>query len=363
MSSSDSESFAGFGDDFELVAVQALILDPRWAEQMLDIIKVEYFSLDHLAYIVSKYYKYYEKYRAFPSISILTSVLRESLTSSNDEALARKIVSFLKKTKQDPSLTDVPYVQERVLDFCKKAAMREALSKCIDLAAADNHAPIIEIMKKALTAGEESSVGHDFEEDSEARFHDETRDPCAVGIPELDAKDVLRGGLDRGRLGIFVAPPGVGKSHWLVQVGASAMMEGKNVVHYSLEMDEEEVGRRYDAFFTGINSREIIERQDEVKKFYAELKEQGVKLGRLIIKEYAAGYPTANTFRAHLQKIEMSKKFKPDLIVVDYADEMAAIEKFDGDSRHRYKAIYRDLRNLCRDLSPRVPLWSASPVK
>jgi len=123
-------------------------------------------------------------------------------------------------------------------------------------------------------------------------------------------------------------------------------------------MYEEDVGRRYDAFYSGFNSREIVDRADEIRVFHDNFRKTRSKRGRLIIKKYPAGMPTANTFRAHLQKIEMTKNFKSDLIIVDYADEMDAISSHDSDSRHKYKAIYRDLRNLAEEFE--VPLWSAS---
>lgn len=358
--SGNDASFSNFGEDFQERVIQALLLDPGWSEQMHDVIRVEYFEYAHYQYMVSTYYEYYKKYATFPTCPMLATILREKLSKGNKAELSYlgKIVDIFRKVKNDPDLRDLPYVKERALEFCKKQAMKEALYESTELIIKDQYEQVLDVMKKALTAGEETSVGHDFLEDQEARFTTKQRDPIPTGIPQLDRKEVLDGGLGRGELGIFVAPPGVGKSHFLVQLGANALKKGYNVLHYTLEMGEEEVGRRYDGWMTGINNREIPDYKDEVKEWY---KNNSEDLGRLIIKEYPSTSITALAFRAHMQKLMLRKNFWPDIVIVDYADEMCSIKKFDSSaSRHEFKAIYRDLRNLGRDQSRKFAVWSAS---
>lgn len=353
-------SFAGFGDVFQDRVVQALIHDIDWAEQMLDILVVEYFDLNHLSFIVSKYYKYYQKYRTFPSLDILATVLSESLDQSKiaDDALITSIRKFLKKTKNNPDLNDLSYVKEKAFQFCKTQAMKSALEKSVDLIAQDKLDSVLEVMKTAMMAGETADLGHDFDEDEEERFNEELREPIPIGIPELDDENVLRGGLAKGKLGLFIAPSGVGKSHFLVQAGASGRMNGYNVVHYTLEMDKIECGHRYDAHITGIDNRDIVKKKEEVKQTYKQLKEDGKNMGRLFIKKYPSGFPTANTFLSHIKKLEIKKKVKIDLIIVDYAGEMKSIENFDSsEGRHKRRAVLRDLRNLAEEL--KVPIWTA----
>lgn len=356
----DGPSFAEYGEEFQERVIQALLIDFAWAEQMHEIIRVEYFELEHFQYLVKRYYDYYSKWSTFPTIAILANVLKESLKNGAgaDEIILSRIVPLLKKIKTEPDLRDLPYVKEKALDFCKKQAMKEALFKSTELIIDNDYDEVLEIMKKALVAGEETSVGHDFEEDREARFTDIQRDPIPTGIPQLDQQDVLNGGLGRGELGIFVAAPSVGKSHWLVHMGASALKAGFNVLHYTLEMGEAEVGRRYDGWFTGVNNRDVTRNRDLINQWY---EENGKNLGRLIIKEYPSSTVTTNTFRAHIQKLMTKKNFYPDIVIVDYADEMCSIKKFDSNSsRHEFKAIYRDLRNLGREMSPKFAVWSAS---
>jgi len=206
-------------------------------------------------------------------------------------------------------------------------------------------------MKKAVSVGLPSSTGHDFFEDAEARFIKINRQVCPTGLARLDAKDIFRGGLGRGEIGVVTANTGVGKSHWLVAMGANAMRSGKNVLHYTLELTEHAVGLRYDSNLCDIPSNEVQDRKKEVLEKYEEM-----ELGRLIIKEYPTGAATSITIRNHIEKL-LLKGFSPSVIIVDYADIMRSTKSYDS-LRHELKLIYEELRNLSMDLH--IPVWTAS---
>ena len=207
------------------------------------------------------------------------------------------------------------------------------------------------IMRKAVSVGLPSSTGHDFFEDAEARFIKINRQACPTGLPKIDSKEILRGGLGRGEIGVVTANTGVGKSHWLVAMGANAMRVGKNVLHYTFELTEHAVGLRYDSNLCDIDSNEI---QDNKKKVFE--KYEKMELGRLIIKEYPTGSASAITIRNHIEKL-MLKGFVPSVIIIDYADIMRSTKSYDS-LRHELKLIYEELRNLAMDLN--VPVWTAS---
>jgi len=136
-------------------------------------------------------------------------------------------------------------------------------------------------------------------------------------------------------------------------MGANAMRHGKNVIHYTFELTETDVGLRYDSNLCNIASNEVLDRKDEVINYY---KDNGSELGRLVIKEYPTGTATVNTLRSHIEKL-MLKGFIPQLVVVDYADVMRSSRKMDS-LRHELKLVYEELRNLSMDLG--VPVWTAS---
>jgi len=131
------------------------------------------------------------------------------------------------------------------------------------------------------------------------------------------------------------------------------LKQGKKVVHYTLELNENYVGLRYDTIYTGIEPGKIPENPELIKDLVETIK------GEIIIKYYPARTITSHTIQAHVQQMA-SLGFKPDLIIVDYADLMSANAKTDA----RYQelgAVYEELRGLAGELQ--VPIWTASQTQ
>jgi len=136
-------------------------------------------------------------------------------------------------------------------------------------------------------------------------------------------------------------------------MGANAMKNGKNVLHYTFELTEQAVGIRYDSNLCNIPSSDVVDNKQRVIDFY---KENDADLGRLIIKEYPTGAASVTTIRNHIEKLAL-RNFKPSVVIIDYADIMRSTRQYDS-LRHELKLIYEELRNLAMEL--RVPVWTAS---
>ena len=344
--------FRQYNKSFQEKILQGLLTDHQWAAQMVEVMRPDFFELKYLEYLCEKYFNYFTEYRCFPTQSLLISIIKDALADDGDVLLRDQIVSYLIRAKENPHPGDIAYVKEKSLDFCKRQAFKEALEQSVELISTDNFESVISLMKNAVSIGMANTVGHDFFEDMESRFQKINRCVCPTGIPQLDAKDILAGGLGRGEIGVVTANTGVGKSHYLVQMGANAMRRGKNVLHYTFELTEQAVGIRYDSNLCNISSSDVVDQKDYVKKFY----EDNEDLGRLIIKEYPTGYPSVTTLRNHIEKLAL-RGFKPSVLVIDYADIMRSTRSYDS-LRHELKLIYEELRNLAMEL--RIPIWTAS---
>jgi replicative DNA helicase len=343
--------FKQYGKSFQEKIFQGLLTDHTWAAQMTEVMKPVYFDLKYLAFLSDKYFKYHAKYKAFPTMSLLISIIKDELKEQNNAVLKEQIVEYLGRMRSSPDMGDIAYVKDKSLDFCRKQALREALEKSVELISGDKYEAVVDLMRKAVSVGLPTSTGHDFFEDMEARFVKINRLACPTGLEQLDQKTVLNGGLGRGELGVIVANTGVGKSHMLVGLGAQALKLGKNVVHYTFELTETAVGIRYDSHLTGIASNEIQDSKQEVLDKYKEM-----ELGKLIIKEYPTGAATVNTIRNHLEKLSL-RGFTPSMLLIDYADIMRSTREYDA-LRLELKLIYEELRNLAMEKN--IPIWTAS---
>jgi replicative DNA helicase len=324
---------------FEEKIVQALILDHAFAEQMLEVLNVEYFNTEYLKELTKLFFGFYEEYKAFPSFKTLVLVVKDKIQS---EVFQGQVINYLVKIKNDPLNGDGEYIKEESLDFCKKRSLALALEEslnCIDEKKFDQIVPIIQ---KALVAGSEREIGHIFEdEDSfEKRMTDIVRNPIPTPWEEVDK--ITQGGFAAGELWCAAGPTGVGKSLWLVDVGHHAALMGYNVAHYTLELSDLMIGRRYDARYSGVPMDQLNLYKDRVWNSLQDVK------GSIIIKSYPCKSASALTIKSHIHKLTMKDR-KPDLILVDYGDLMRSRKSYDQ-KRFEEEAIYEDLRNLAGEL-------------
>lgn len=344
-------TFGTYGKSFQEKIGQALLTDSKWAEQMLEVFDSSYFELKYLQFLADRYFAYAKKYKVFPTLQLLVTIIREDLKVGTDTILRDQIIEYLQRMKANPDPGDLQFVKDKALDFCRKQALKAALENAVDQMQAERYESIVDSIRSAVLVGTAPALGHDFFADYEARFTRLQRNCVATGLDDLDRKEILNGGLGAGEIGVVVAATGVGKSHFLTMLGANALKQGKNVLHYTFELSETAVGVRYDSNLCDMESNQVIDRKDEILSQYKDM-----KLGRLIIKEFPTNTASIYTIRSHIERLDV-KGFKPDLIVIDYADIMRSTRQFDS-LRHELKLIYEELRGFASEKG--IPIWTAS---
>jgi hypothetical protein len=349
----ESGAFGQYGAAFQQKVMQALLSDRAWSEQLMEVFDPKFFELKYLNFLADRYFQYAKKYKDFPSLQLLVTIIKDDLKAAGtDTALKEQIIDFLKKVQANPSPQDLPFVKDKTLDFCRKQALKTALEKAVDLIQTDKYESIVDVVKTAVSVGTTPSLGLDLHDDLEARFVSIERRVVPTGIPQLDTKEVLQGGLGKGELGVVIAPTGVGKSHFLVMLGANALRLGLNVLHYTFELSEEKTAIRYDSNLVDLDSNEVLENKERVIKYYKDRTE----LGRLKVKHFPPNTATIFTLRSHIEKLAL-KGFRPDLVLIDYADIMRSTRQYDS-LRHELKLIYEELRGYADELG--IPFWTAS---
>lgn len=345
-------AFGQYGKHFQEKILQALLVDRKFAEQMMESFNPESFELKYLQWLGERYYKYWQKYKDFPTTNLLVSIVKDELKANLDATLREQVIAYLQKIKLNPDLGDLVHVKEKTLDFCKRQALKTALEKSVDLIATEKYDSVVDVIKKAVLVGDAPSIGHDFFKDQEARFQQVNRSAILTGFSQLDGKGILNGGLGRGELGVFMMATGCGKSHWLVQMGCSALREGKNVLHYTFELSECQIGIRYDSNLCDIAADDVPEFKDEVLKKYV-----NSNYGRLFIKEYPTNFATVATLKSHIDKLAAKEGFIPDMLIIDYVDNMKSGRQSDT-TRDKLKSLYEEVRDFAKELG--VPCWTAS---
>lgn len=206
-----NQMFSNFGKQFQEKIFQGLLGDTAWAAQMVEVMNPTFFDVDYLKFLSDRYFSYYNKYKSFPTLGLLITIIKEDLSEGSDVILRDQVVEFLVRVKTNPFPGDIAYVKEKTLDFCKKQAFKEALEKAVDLIQGENFEQVVDLMKKAVSVGMPNTTGHSFFDDIEARFVKVNRHAIPTGFKRLDEKDIFQGGLGRGEIAVVVANTGVGK--------------------------------------------------------------------------------------------------------------------------------------------------------
>ena len=207
---------------------------------------------------------------------------------------------------------------------------------------------ISKVINDALKLGADSNFGYDYITDFEERYKIKHRHPVTTGFSEMDA--ITSGGLGKKELGVVIAPTGAGKSMVLVHLGSQAILEGKNVIHYTLELQDTVIANSYDSCITGYPLSNLRDFKDEIFEKIKDLD------GRLIVKEYPTKSATTNTIRSHLTKLA-KRGIKPGMIIVDYADLLRPVT-MQKEKRNELESIYEELRGISQEFT--CPIWTAS---
>ena len=334
-----------YGHDFQIKVLSSLLTHKEFLVNIHDIISEEYFENQAQKWAIKEVLNYYDKYHTTPSLDIL----KVELQKVDNEVLQISIKEQLKLafvTSDD----DLEYVQEEFTNFCKNQQLKKALMSSVDLLKAGDFDGIRFIVDNALKAGQDKNIGHEYVKDIESRYRENSRE--TVPTPWDKINGLLQGGLGNGDFGLIFGNPGGGKSWSLVSIGGHAVKMGYNVLHYTLELGEEYVGKRYDAFFTKIPVNKIDSHRDKVEDMIPQLP------GKLIIKEYPTGRASVSTIESHISK-STSMGFKPDLIIIDYVDLLSS-RKTNRERKDEIDDIYTSTKGLAKQLD--LPIWSVSQV-
>jgi len=373
-----------FGQEFQRHLLAVASRHDGFAMRFRSALSHTYFTAEIERTIARALLEYVDKYEGLPTQSTLVEAVRPYVDSDEMDPYEKAVKKLFGE-----DIVDAEAVIDRAVEFGKQQAMCNAVLEAAELVDKGERPKVLPVIENAILVGEDIlDVGIDYMGNAESRsewyLDPVNRASVPTGIIALDA--ALEGGLGPGELGVVLAPPKRGKSTTLINFGYGALTRinpktgrGYNVLHYTCEMADYKVARRYDdrvaaewrrpakSSLTNDEKKDIdgavYEHLSDFKKtdpaFYAEKLSGWVKStvkGKLFIKQYPTRSVGVSTLKSHIALLR-AHGFSPDILLVDYADILKAERRL-GEHRHEVAGVYEDLRGLAGVLD--VPVWTGS---
>ena len=285
--------------------------------------------------------EYIRKYSTAPNGQLELILENELRRGELGKLLSQEIVLLQRQVSQ----LNPQFIIEQLDHFLETQQLHKSLSESIELLERGDLAEAREHLYKQAVLPVSDRPGiwlHDPKQSlSFLDAHEET-DFFSSGIPLLDARGTRP---ERKTLMFMIASTGKGKTFWLIEVGKAALQYHKKVLHVTLELSQEKTSKRYIQSIFSLTRQET--EQIRVPYFnrdaagsvtidFREFTRESVIAKRreiyqsllhmtsmkLLIKEYPPQSLTTQHLVLYLDSLEREYKFKPDILILDYADLM-----------------------------------------
>ena len=123
-----SENFNQFGPTFQSKVISSLLADNKFIQTISDILEPKYFDSDANKWLTTEISKYFMEFRKAPTLE----VLKIKITQMDDDVLKVSIIENLKEAWRNIEATDLEFVKQETLDFCKNQVLKGAIvSACL----------------------------------------------------------------------------------------------------------------------------------------------------------------------------------------------------------------------------------------
>ena len=347
----------------EQTILKNLIYNEDYSRKVLPFIRSDYFSDNIEKTVFKEVFDFTNHYKNPPTHEALVINFTEKRDVSEDVVKgAIELLNELNQAKEEP--TETPWLIDQTEKFCQDKAIYNAIMESVGILDSKSHnkskGEIPQLLSDALGVSFDNTVGHDYINDSDARYEAYHRVESRIKF-DLDLfNKITKGGLPIKTLNIALAGTGVGKSLFMCHVASGCLSQGHNVLYITMEMAEEKIAERIDANLLNIDLNELhtISKDDYERKFSA-LKSK--THGKLIIKEYPTASASVLHFRALLNDLAIKKNFKPDIIFIDYLNICCSSRIKPGANVNSYsyiKSIAEELRGLAVENA--LPIVSAT---
>jgi len=346
----------------ETAILKNLLQNEEYTRKVLPFLKMDYFTENADKIVYDKVNDFVIKYNTLPSKEALVIELQDMKINEEEFKESLELLDEINSNAEE--YTDINWLLDITEKFCQDKAIYNAVVESISIldnpnSKADKGA-IPDILSDALAVSFDPHVGHDYLDDSDARFDYYHRVENRIPFDLEYFNKISKGGLPQKTLNICLAGTGVGKSLFMCHVAASCLSQNQNVLYITLEMAEEKIAERIDANLLDVSIDDLHNLPKDIYDSKINNLNTTIK-GKLIVKEYPTASAGVNHFRALLNELNLKRSFVPDIIFVDYINICTSSRIKTGANVNSYtyiKSIAEELRGLA--VENKIPIVSAT---
>ena len=302
-----------------------------------------------------------------PSLREIAIKIKNS--SSLTQELKTNTLKRLFDFSKEPEIENTDFLLKETEFYLKKTQLTQAIYDSVEiLNSKKEFNTIIDKITDALNVNFDLTEGLDYSNTIETRveYYHKKLNGISSGIKPVDW--ILNGGFMDKTLNLFLSPSGGGKSAALVSIGANMLTKGKNILYITLEMSENEIGKRFDANILDYETKDLKEASTtDITKAFNNIKHT---LGKLYIKEYPAGAFNTLQLKALVEEYRNIKGVLFDVILIDYLTLMSSyrttLSKSSG-TYGLYKSISEELHGFAKTCEANgrvgIPIITASQLR
>lgn len=296
---------------------KSLIENRQLYLQVYPMLSVDLFTDEAIRKLLKIQKDFFEKNGVFPSYQDLKINIQDAIKTSEELSQMQEL---FERIRTDERLNEgLVSTTEICVKHIKKLKAQELLKKAEQKLSQSYEVDIVENLVDGLRTLEQKAsdgaVGIDVIE--EEIFSRKQTEKVPTGIAELDLK--MKGGLQKGKIGLLIAGTGVGKSTLASIICCNAIFYGKKVLHIFFEDDRADIGAKYYAHILNKPTsvfNEDADRAELSKELYSK---DGVREAFKNFKylKLPNGSLTVEMVCNEIRKVIMGGFF-PDMVFIDY---------------------------------------------
>ena len=145
-----NQDFSKFGKNFQENLCHLILDDRPFADQIFEVLDINFLELTYLRVFVNKIKEYKKKYGVHPTRKIMTSILRTNISDEQDSVQKMLRDYYARVLSREVDQTESGYIKDTALDFCKKQKLQEAMIRCVPLLKKSSFDQVAKVINDAI---------------------------------------------------------------------------------------------------------------------------------------------------------------------------------------------------------------------